>query len=231
MSDFRRKSVFHTQLTDEETEIYKSVKSYFQQQSEIAILNENPVTSFPISEAIFKRIYQEFTEVNNDADPTTLTKEEFFIVIHQKSPHLSEAQIDGLFSIFDDDNDGKIDINEYCFQMLNSDSCHPELKEIHEDMHWLKKVVDHDEHDEVDLKTINDKLNSELTDKFMEDNMKSKGMRKSVSIFEESNGDDDFKETVIDTKIEEIPEIRLERENLTILTLKYKSGKAVRARF
>ena len=31
--------------------------------------------------------------------------------------------------------------------------------------------------------------------------------------------------------IEENTEIRSERENLTILTLKYKSGKAVRARF
>ena len=171
--------------------------------------------------------------MNNDADPTTLTNQEFAIVIHQKSPHLSKAQIDGLFSIFDDDNDGKIDINEYCFQMLNSDSCHPELKQIHEDMHWLKKVVDHDEHDEVDLKTLNDRLNSELTDTFLQEKSKNRSMRKSVSIFGESNGEEnDFKEkVVVEMNIEENTEIRSERENLTILTLKYKSGKAVRARF
>ena len=203
----RRKSLFHTQLTPEESEIYLSVKSYFQEQSEIEISNENPKEPLLISQAIFKRIYQEFTEVNNDADPSTLTKEEFSIVIHQKSPHLTETQIDELFSIFDDNGDGKVDIKEYCFQMLNNDCEHPELKEIREDMHWLKKVVDHEEKTEVDLEQINKKLQQELLENFSKD---EKSIKKSVSIFQEDEP---------------------EPENLTILALKYKNGKVVRARF
>merc|ERR1712178_414462 len=108
-----------------------------------------------------------------------------------------------LFSIFDDNGDGRMDIKEYCFQMLNSDCEHSELKQIREDMHWLKKVVDHEEKTDVDLEEINKKLQQELLENFDKDN---KSIKKSVSIFQEDEA---------------------EPENLTILALKYKNGKVV----
>lgn len=135
-------------LTEQEKVLFGKVKEYFISNRGHA---EDDDTVRNLTHHVFKRIYQEFIEVKTNDNyseaaeqqltSTPLTVKQFKKVVRKRNPNYTDEEVADLFSVFDENGDGEVDIQEYCYQMVsvcfNSDC----LKEIHHDMDMLGRLV------------------------------------------------------------------------------------------